>query len=252
MPPVFGPWSPSRARLKSCAGSSGTAVTPSVTANRDTSGPSRNSSITTVPQSRACARAASMSAVTRTPLPAASASSLTTYGGPNAASAASASAAVRRATNAAAVYGSPPRPSPAWRRTWSPRSWRPWRTGRSRRCRLRAARRRPRRPAAPRARSPPGPARACRASARIASATAPCPGGPRPARRCPGCPARRAGWPAGGSASGRSRARGLPTRTTSIRMGLKHGGLSCRVWSRRGRRRPRPPGPPIICSTAVT
>src|SRR5580700_3756012 len=56
MPPVFGPWSPSRARLKSWAGSSGTAVTPSVTANSDTSGPSRNSSITTVPQARARAR----------------------------------------------------------------------------------------------------------------------------------------------------------------------------------------------------
>ena len=52
MPPVFGPVSPSRARLKSWAGSSGTAVTPSVTANSETSGPSRNSSITTVPQAR--------------------------------------------------------------------------------------------------------------------------------------------------------------------------------------------------------
>ena len=92
MPPVFGPWSPSRARLKSWAGSSGTAVTPSVTANSDTSGPSRNSSITTVPQAPACARAASRSVVTSTPLPAARASSLTTYGGPNAASAWSASA----------------------------------------------------------------------------------------------------------------------------------------------------------------
>ena len=78
MPPVFGPWSPSPARLKSCAGSSGTAVTPSVTANSDTSGPSRNSSITTVPQARACARAAARSVVTSTPLPAARASSLTT------------------------------------------------------------------------------------------------------------------------------------------------------------------------------
>ncbi len=78
MPPVFGPVSPSRARLKSWAGSSGTAVTPSVTANSDTSGPSRNSSITTVPQARACARAASRSELTSTPLPAARASSLTT------------------------------------------------------------------------------------------------------------------------------------------------------------------------------
>src|SRR6185437_12469063 len=56
MPPVFGPWSPSRARLKSWAGFSGTAVAPSVTANSDTSGPSRNSSITTVPQAAACAQ----------------------------------------------------------------------------------------------------------------------------------------------------------------------------------------------------
>ncbi len=101
MPPVFGPWSPSRARLKSWAGSSGTAVTPSVTANSETSGPSRNSSITTVPQARACALAASRSAVTSTPLPAASASSLTTYGGPNAASARSASAGEAQVKEAA-------------------------------------------------------------------------------------------------------------------------------------------------------
>ena len=78
MPPVFGPVSPSRARLKSWAGSSGTAVTPLVTANSETSGPSRNSSITTVPQPRACARAAARSEVTSTPLPAARASSFTT------------------------------------------------------------------------------------------------------------------------------------------------------------------------------
>ena len=45
MPPVFGPVSPSPMRLKSCAGSSGTTVAPSVTQNSDTSGPSRNSSI---------------------------------------------------------------------------------------------------------------------------------------------------------------------------------------------------------------
>src|SRR5579875_2093749 len=101
MPPVFGPWSPSRARLKSRAGSSGTAAAPSVTANSDTSGPSRNSSITAVPHHRACALAASMSAVTTTPLPAASPSCLTTYGGPNAASARSASAPVVQVRDAA-------------------------------------------------------------------------------------------------------------------------------------------------------
>src|SRR5262245_32872254 len=91
MPPVFGPVSPSPARLKSCAGSRGTAVMPSVTANSDTSGPSRNSSMTTVPAARACASAAARSSVTTTPLPAASPSALTTNGGPNSASAEAAS-----------------------------------------------------------------------------------------------------------------------------------------------------------------
>ena len=90
MPPVFGPWSPSWARLKSCAASSGTALAPSQTANSDTSGPSRNSSMTTVPQAAACARAAARSVVTSTPLPAARPSALTTYGGPSSARAASA------------------------------------------------------------------------------------------------------------------------------------------------------------------
>ena len=56
MPPVFGPVSPSPTRLKSCAGASGTTVVPSVSANSDTSGPSRNSSMTTRPQAAACAQ----------------------------------------------------------------------------------------------------------------------------------------------------------------------------------------------------
>src|SRR4051812_42661966 len=80
MPPVFGPASPSSARLKSCAGCSGTTVTPSVTANSDTSGPLRYSSITTRSPA-AWAIASSRSDVTTTPLPAASPSCLTTYGG---------------------------------------------------------------------------------------------------------------------------------------------------------------------------
>ena len=66
MPPVLGPVSPSPTRLKSCAGSSGTTVSPSTTQNSDTSGPSRNdSSSTGCPASSrlaACARAASRSA----------------------------------------------------------------------------------------------------------------------------------------------------------------------------------------------
>ena len=54
MPPVLGPSSPSSARLKSCAGWSGRTVTPSVMAKRETSGPSRNSSMTTRSQASAC------------------------------------------------------------------------------------------------------------------------------------------------------------------------------------------------------
>ena len=96
MPPVFGPVSPSPTRLKSCAGSSGTAVTPSHTANSETSGPARYSSTSTGwPDARtapAWATAAARSLVTTTPLPAARPSSLTTYGAPQRVSASSISA----------------------------------------------------------------------------------------------------------------------------------------------------------------
>ena len=64
MPPVFGPVSPSPTRLKSCAGASGTTVSPSQMQKSEASGPSRNSSTTTRPpglarQPRACSRATS-------------------------------------------------------------------------------------------------------------------------------------------------------------------------------------------------
>src|SRR5215469_185546 len=94
MPPVLGPSSPSRARLKSCAGSIGTASRPSASAKRLTSGPSRYSSMRTFAQLLAWALATARSVVTTTPLPAASASSFTTYGGPNSRSASSAAACV--------------------------------------------------------------------------------------------------------------------------------------------------------------
>src|SRR5271165_519500 len=61
--------------------------------------------MTTVPQSRACLTASLRSAVTTTPLPAASPSALTTYGGPNAASASSTSCSVRHVL--AAAVGTP-------------------------------------------------------------------------------------------------------------------------------------------------
>ncbi len=82
MPPVFGPRPPSKIRLKSWAGCRAYAVVPSQIAKTETSGPSRNSSITTRSQVAACASASARSRVTTTPLPAASASSLTTYGAP--------------------------------------------------------------------------------------------------------------------------------------------------------------------------
>src|ERR1700721_636418 len=98
MPPVLGPVSPTPTRLKSCAASSGTTVSPSPTQNSDTSGPSRkDSSSTGCPDSSnpaAWARATSRSGVTTTPLPAANRSSFTTQarspaGGPNRSRAAS-------------------------------------------------------------------------------------------------------------------------------------------------------------------
>ena len=88
MPPVFGPVSPSPIRLKSRAGASGSAVSPSQIASSDNSSPSRNSSTTTgvSPKRRAisisssAARASASSAAITTPLPAARPSALTTTG----------------------------------------------------------------------------------------------------------------------------------------------------------------------------
>ena len=94
MPPVLGPRPPSKMRLKSWAGWRAYAVVPSHTANIETSGPSRNSSMTTRSQDAAWARASARSVVTTTPLPAASASSLTTWGAPNLSSASAASCGV--------------------------------------------------------------------------------------------------------------------------------------------------------------
>jgi hypothetical protein len=105
MPPVFGPASSSPTRLKSCANASATALVPSASPNAETSRPSRCSSTTTVepaspnaPSSseRSIARTASpRSSVMTTPLPAARPSAFTTYGGPNASSASTASSTVR-------------------------------------------------------------------------------------------------------------------------------------------------------------
>ena len=55
MPPVFGPSSPSKARLKSCAGARATARAPSHTASSETSGPSSSSSMTSGPSNAAAA-----------------------------------------------------------------------------------------------------------------------------------------------------------------------------------------------------
>ena len=95
MPPVLGPRPPSKMRLKSWAGWRAYAVVPSHTANTETSGPSRNSSMTTRSQVAAWARASARSEVTTTPLPAASASSLTTCGAPNSSRASAASSRCR-------------------------------------------------------------------------------------------------------------------------------------------------------------
>ena len=85
MPPVFGPSSPSNARLKSCAAGSGIAFRPSHSARTDTSVPSSNSSTTKLGPSEATAGSAASSSScvrqTKTPLPAASPSALITHGG---------------------------------------------------------------------------------------------------------------------------------------------------------------------------
>ena len=92
MPPVFGPRSPSRARLWSWEVASGRTVVPSVRAMKETSSPSRNSSTTTrlpaSPNSRArmsSSTASSASATVaqmKTPLPLARPSAFTTTGAP--------------------------------------------------------------------------------------------------------------------------------------------------------------------------
>ena len=92
MPPVFAPWSPSRTRLWSWDGASGTTVVPSESAMNETSSPSRNSSTTTrlpaSPKSRrrmSSSIASSASATVwqmKTPLPPARPSALTTTGAP--------------------------------------------------------------------------------------------------------------------------------------------------------------------------
>ena len=85
MPPVFGPSSPSKARLKSCAGTSGIALTPSQIAKSETSGPSSNSSTMKLPPRAVTALRASSSSAsdlqTNTPFPAARPSAFTTHGG---------------------------------------------------------------------------------------------------------------------------------------------------------------------------
>ena len=83
MPPVFGPSPPSKARLKSLAGGSGTASRPSHNAKSDTSAPSRSSSTSSSPCPARLRSPSSSSASVRhtiTPLPAASPSALTTHG----------------------------------------------------------------------------------------------------------------------------------------------------------------------------
>ena len=121
MPPVLGPSSPSKIRLKSCAGSIGTTVVPSLRANNETSGPSRYSSTITSPHVAACSRAAARSDVTMTPLPAARPSSLTTYGGPNASRAAATSSAVRHSR--AAAVGTPAAVITSLAKAFEPSSW---------------------------------------------------------------------------------------------------------------------------------
>ncbi len=90
MPPVFGPWSPSSARLWSWTEAMGTTRAPSEKTRNDTSSPCRNSSITTFAPAEPnlfspmiCSTtvfASATSWTTTVPLPAARPSAFTTNG----------------------------------------------------------------------------------------------------------------------------------------------------------------------------
>src|ERR1039457_368311 len=83
MPPVFGPWSPSKTALWSWVAARGRASRPSQSAIKLTSSPVRNSSITSLPfrVTRAASASAALCATT-TPLPAARPSAFRTTGKP--------------------------------------------------------------------------------------------------------------------------------------------------------------------------
>src|SRR5664280_1838216 len=83
MPPVFGPWSPSKTAVWSWVAARGRASRPSQSAIKLTSSPVRNSSITSRPFSvPSAASASAASCATTTPLPAARPSAFRTTGKP--------------------------------------------------------------------------------------------------------------------------------------------------------------------------
>ncbi len=90
-------------------------------ANNETSGPSRYSSTITSPHVAACSSAAARSDVTMTPLPAASPSSFTTYGGPNASRATATSSGVRQ--RRASAVGTPAAVMTSFAKAFEPSSW---------------------------------------------------------------------------------------------------------------------------------
>ncbi len=111
MPPVFGPRSPSRARLASRAGASASTRSPSQSASTDASRPSSRSSIRiraplspkrcSTRQARTAWSASAIVSQTKTPLPAASPSALMTTRPPASAMLAWAAATVSQTVNRA-------------------------------------------------------------------------------------------------------------------------------------------------------
>ncbi len=197
MPPVLGPASPSRARLKSWAGARATARWPSQRASSDSSGPVMPSSTTTVGPASPKAPPAELGPhvglglgerrrVTRTPLPAASPSVFTTHGAGSAAEEGDGGVGLGRRRPCGRPSGRRRRPRPPSSTPSSPRAG-----PRRRRGRRPGGRRPAARSARPSTSGASGPMTERSASSALGARRRAGDAGGGHARRCPASPRRR-------------------------------------------------------------